>query len=557
MRSPFPNRLRTLMRHAGTAAAIGWIAAPLSAQAPVPSADCSAPAVPCPGTMSFPARPTQPGSQPSPKDAESGPQNPSAPAGPNADPSADAAGAFGAAPSAGTGGGDTFNVNMYGDALGRHSVQVVRSRTFADFVQISRTGLTDMQYSNGKIKDGLMLSSNSLAHSLFGVQIGTPVFTAQSPLVGTSSTGVRVNSPLLENTAITSLLQHSSLVQPGETVKFVSGLAIVANPSPNPMAQQYSIYEVYDFTSSTQVATGGGVVGRQKMSEDTSPLPRDRIIFDYDFFSGATLAPGGIDVHRVIVGFEKTFFDGRTSIEVRVPFASTLDSSSEIGTQSRNTELGDIRITPRLLAYGSETLNIGVGVGFYLPTASDTRVRDNTGTELLRFSEDSLTVSPYVGVLFTPNDRLFAQSWASIDYDTRGDAVSANLDGSGLTGIGRYRNGTQLNLDAQIGYWIINASDQGRVRGLGPFVELHYGTAISDSSVLQAGDYQIGTGTQGDELNLTAGVSAQLGDRLNLQIGVGVPLISDSRNFDWQIGLRMNYFFGASAANPSRATYVP
>ena len=548
-----PFRLRTLLRNAGTAAAIGWIAAPLSAQTPAPCADC-----PCPGTMSIP--PTQPGSQSSPNNAEAGPQNPSAPAGTNADPlAANPAGAFGAAPSAGSGGGDTFNVNMFGDALGGHTVQVVRSRTLAGMVLISSTGLADIQYSNNRIKDGLTLSSNSLAHSLLGVQIGTPTFTAQSPLVGTSSTGVRVNSPLQENTAVTNLLQHSSLVQPGESVKFVSGLAIVTNPSPSPFNQQYSIYEVYNLTSSTQVATsGGGVVGRQKMSEDTSPLPRDRIIFDYDYFSGATLVPGGIDVHRIIVGFEKTFWGGRASLEVRVPFASTLDSSSEIGMQSRNTELGDIRITPRLLAYGSETWNVGVGVGFYLPTASDTHVRDSSGTELLRFTEDSLTVSPYLGILYTPNDRFFAQAWVSFDFDTNGDPVSANMDGSSLTSIGRYRNGTAMNWDAQIGYWLINASDNnGRLRGLAPFLELHYGTAISDSSILQAGDYQIGTGTQGDELNMTVGLSAILGSRLNLQIAAGVPLISDSRNFDWQIGVRVNYFFGASASNPSRATYVP
>jgi hypothetical protein len=577
MAPAFPKRVQSWLRRAGTAAAIGLIAGPLSAQTPVSasksladlgsvragydddsgvrpaSVQCPPPPVPCPtipyplpyvpGTMSVPGTPTQPGATPNAADV--GPSQTAAPAGPNADLAG--GGAFGAAPSAGTGGGSTFNVNMYGDSLGGHSVQVTRSRTFADFVRIplsSTTSIVPFYTANGTTLSSVLRQG----HTLYGVPIGNPTFTAQSPPVLGQSVG------LLENTGLTSLLQHSSLAQPGETVKFVSGQAIVSPVFPN----DYSIYETYKFTSTTQVAAGGGVVGRQKMSEDTSPLPRDRIIFDFDYFGNANLGSGGIDIQRIVVGFEKTFFDGRASIEVRIPFASTLDSSSEIGVQSRNTELGDIRITPRALVYKSDSLNIGAGVGFYLPTASDTRLRDEFGTELLRFSEDSFTVSPYIGVLYTPNDRFFAQGWVSCDIDTNGDAVSANMDGTGLTGIGRFRNGTQMNWDAQIGYWLISPSENsGRLRGLAPFLELHYGSQISNSSTLQAGDYQIATTNNGDELNLTAGISAQIGERLNIQIGGVVPLINSSREFDWQIGIRMNYFFGPTAANASRATYVP
>ncbi|HEX3315420.1 MAG TPA: transporter, partial [Gemmataceae bacterium] len=318
-------------------------------------------------------------------------------------------------------------------------------------------------------------------------------------------------------------------------------------------------FEVYKFVSTAQIAAGGGgVVGRQKMSEDTSPIPRDRLIFDYDYFSGASLTPGGIDVHRIVVGFEKTYLDGRASLEVRMPFASTLDSTSTVGLESRNTEIGDVRITPRFLAYSSETVNVGTGLGIYLPTSADTRVRNGDGSDLARFSNDSVTLSPYLGVLFTPNDRVFSQEWISFDFDTGGSALSANVDGNGLQSLGRYRNGTQMNLDAQIGYWLINPSDQAAVTGLAPFLELHYGSAVTNASMIQAGDLQIGGGSRGDELNLTAGVMVQLGERLNLQVGASVPVInSDSRNFEWQVGFRLNYFFGASAALPSRAAFIP
>jgi hypothetical protein len=544
-----------------------WAPAPGVPNAPFQSQQPSQPFQPGqpsqPGTL--PTQPSAPGTSPSQPDMSSSqpgmsPDGSGSPPPTNFDAAA-GSGAFGQAPSAGTGGGNTFNVNMFGDALGRHSVQIVSSRTFSDTVRFTGTGSTDVQYQNNNHDLVTLSNSNSISspHSLFGVVIGNPSFVAASPLVATpSGSNHSTNSPLVQNTQVTSALQ-SSLAGPGQVVQFVSGLATVSNPSPNLHSQQYSIFEVYKLVSTTQIATSGGEVGRQKMSEDTSPIPRDRLIFDYDYFNGATLTPGGIDVHRIVVGFEKTFLDGRASIEVRLPFASTLDSTSTLGMESRNMELGDLRITPRLLAYSSETVNVGAGLGIYLPTAADTRVRNPDGSDLVRFSNDSVTLSPYIGVLLTPNDRLFSQEWVSVDFDTAGSAVSGNVDGNGVQNLGRYRNGNQLNLDAQVGYWLINPQDNNpRLRGLAPFVELHYGSNTSNPSTLQLGDLQIGGGNRGDELNLTAGVMFQFGNRLNLQVGASAPVInSDSRNFNWQIGFRLNWFFGGPADLPARAAFIP
>ena len=524
-----------------------------------------------------PAQPAQPGASTSPG-GQSGEQPGSQPGTPdssgNASPgsnaggtdTANAAGAFGAAPSAGTGGGDTFNVNMFGDALGRRAVQVTRTRTLADSVRFAGSGSPVLNYSNGNM-DLVTLSRGStvggsmggspLSASLFGVPLGNPTFVAKSPLVGTANHGSSINSPLLENKQVTSQLQQSSLALPGETVRFVSGTGVVANASQNASTQQYSIYQVYNFVTVAQIAAGGGVVGHQKMSEDTSPIPRDRVIFDYDYFSGATLTANGIDVHRSVIGFEKTALDGRMSLEVRVPFASTLDSTSTIGMQSRNLELGDVRITPRFLVYSCETVNVGAGVGIFLPTAADTLVRAADGSDLVRFRNSALSFSPYLGTLYTPNDRLYAQGWVSFDLDAK-NTVSANLDGTGLSNIGQYRSGTQMNWDGQLGYWMINPKDcNARFRALGPFVELHYGGGLSNPTTLQVGDFLIGGGGRNDQLNLTAGISAQFGNRLNVQLGATVPVTnSDARSFDWQVGVRVNYLFGAAAEAPDRTTYI-
>ena len=64
-----------------------------------------------------------------------------------------------------------------------------------------------------------------------------------------------------------------------------------------------------------------------KIAENTSPMPRDRLIFDYGYFDNVPLAPGGVNVNRLTLGFEKTFLDGMMSFELKAPMASTVDST--------------------------------------------------------------------------------------------------------------------------------------------------------------------------------------------------------------------------------------
>ena len=77
------------------------------------------------------------------------------------------------------------------------------------------------------------------------------------------------------------------------------------------------------------------VLGTLKVADDSSPLPRDRVFCDYDFFNDVPFVPGGIDVNRFLFGVEKTFFDGRCSLEVRIPFGSSL--TDNLTTQINTT----------------------------------------------------------------------------------------------------------------------------------------------------------------------------------------------------------------------------
>jgi len=376
-------------------------------------------------------------------------------------------------------------------------------------------------------------------------------------------------APLVENPLVTTAVQNG-VAQPGEQVVFAGGNANFAT------LNRYSIDQFYNLvtpgtppviipqapvTICVPSPGGGGMVGRTKVSEDNSPMPRDRVIFNYDYFNNVPLAANGFNVHRIAPGFEKTFLDRNASIEVRLPFASTLDSNVVAdGATGTATQFGNIHVTLKGLLYGSSTVNVAGGLGISVPTASDVKLGLIDGTDLLRINNDAVILTPYLAALFTPGERLFVQTWAAVGFDCGGNAVSAApLVGSPLVGIGRVNDPGLLQLDAQVGYWIVDpARDPGRrLRGLAPFVELHYNTTVSDPDSIALGAFQI-TDSLGrfDELNLTVGMLAQVGDNLNVSLGAVAPLRGDSdRFFDYQLGLRVNYFFGPTARARERAVY--
>ena len=293
----------------------------------------------------------------------------------------------------------------------------------------------------------------------------------------------------------------------------------------------------------------GGVVGRYRPSEDTNPLPRDRFIFNYDYFSDVPLGVGS-DVNRINIGFEKTFFNGMTSVEVRLPIAATVASDMVLGNQITRAEIGDLRITPRLLLYNTPTVHVGTGMSMYLPTQDSVRIAADNGTPLVRIPNSAFVVSPYLGVLYTPNNRLFAQAWASCDFDTNGDPVYINPGGTNLAYAGRLQDPANLGLDAQFGYWVYKTPPNRVLTGIAPFAEIHYTSNLAPRNAVTEGIIAIPSQTL-NQLNLTAGLYTLFGARSAIQFGAVIPLRTTNQPFGVQFGVHANFFFGPNIGPPT------
>lgn len=311
--------------------------------------------------------------------------------------------------------------------------------------------------------------------------------------------------------------------------------------------EDFDAFYFYTYALAVNVpspSAGVGPVGRLKVSDGNSPLPRDRAYFRYDWLNGAELAPGGIDLDRFTPGIERTFAGGMLSAELRIPFAATLDSNIVTGPGGfggHNVEFGNLALFGKMLLYATDELALSGGVGITLPTADDVNVRFVDGTPLVHVANQSVHLKPFFAGLYTPNDRFFTQAFLEVDTDLNGNATFAN-SGTGLSRVGRLNDASYLYADLGIGYWLQQRSSTNWI-GIAPTVELHYNTSLQAADSITAGGLQIGSfGTNVEALNLTVGATLELGHCTNLSLGYITPLGGGAdQQFDGGFRLMLDY----------------
>jgi hypothetical protein len=366
------------------------------------------------------------------------------------------------------------------------------------------------------------------------------------------------NVSLLENPDITTRLQS---LNPGAAVLFQSGTGL--NQSPSGVAGLYFVQQNYQISSPALAAnvvlpSSGGVVGRTKIADDNNPVPGDRVILNYDLYGGTVLTPGGYDVHRFAVGGECAFLDGMMSAELLMPFASTLDPVSTLGgLTSRSTEWGNLNLILKALVFAGEGLDVAAGVGVAFPTAADAVVKNADGSELLRVKNQSYMVTPYIAAQVVPTDGWFAQGWVQVSFDATGsDVLVAPTPGSPLVNAGTIHDSTLLQMDFQVGYWLIREPYSSGLRGLAPFLELHYNRPLGTTGPLVADGLILAGNPSFNELNLSVGATALIGPNTLVSVGMVFPLRDgNDRFFDYQFGARVNWFFGPRGHGDACAAY--
>ncbi|MEX0794849.1 MAG: hypothetical protein WD045_17045 [Pirellulaceae bacterium] len=306
-------------------------------------------------------------------------------------------------------------------------------------------------------------------------------------------------------------------------------------------------------------APNGAGDRRFKLSDHTSPLPTDRLFFNYNHFSRPVIDAHGnrVDVNRFTFGLEKTFLDDSTSLELRVPFAGGLDSSpTQVNYPNPEVldgvEFGNIALTLKAILLEYNRITVSGGLGMITPTAADSsisKLNDDEAIQLLEIKNETLYLQPFISFYTQPTDRTWVLFYTQADFATNGNRViSSNFQGSRLSE-SRFNDQHLLFMDLSMGHWFYKDPTGSQfIRGMASILELHYTTTLNDTDGVQAGpsegDRMTNPFNRLDALNLTAGLRFQLGERYMLTAAGVAPLRGGSdRLFDSEFALLLSRFY--------------
>jgi hypothetical protein len=307
--------------------------------------------------------------------------------------------------------------------------------------------------------------------------------------------------------------------------------------------------------------TDGPLAGgnrRMKIAENNNSLPQDRVFFLYNHFQDAgsidDVPRFGLAAHRTIsldrytVGFEKTFYDGLWSVEMRMPFGCGYGyESADFGSFAGN--IGNLDVVLKRLIYKSETTVAAVGLCVDTPTGSDaTGMAQGVQYDI---KNQAAFVSPFLGILRAPNDRWFYQGFLQVDVPTNGNHVDY-VDSNGTPSSGSFgvlHDQTLMYADLSVGYWLSRNPCANWVTGMASVFELHYTTTLQDADIV-TGDtssriFSFGNfGNRVDVLDLTVGLHTELVNHTLCRVAGVVPLrTEDDRLFNAEVQVQLERRF--------------
>lgn len=277
--------------------------------------------------------------------------------------------------------------------------------------------------------------------------------------------------------------------------------------------------------------------GAFKVGENASPRPVDRVYVTYNFyndirsnlngptgpFTTTTTTPFGnrnvggvttttttlagapyVNLHREVFGFEKTFFDGRASVEVRLPLFQ--QQSSLDGFRADN--MGDVTIIGKyaFLLDRSTGNVVSGGVAVTAPTGPGIATLDGTIRATL--------IQPWGGYIWNYN-RLFLQGFHSVVIPTDQRDVSLLFNGIGVGG------------------WLYRGEANRPISFIAPAAEVHVTTPLNHRGFLD-------NIYAPDMVVMTGGVHVGILGRSRLSLGVATP-VSGPRVYGFEAFAQFNW----------------
>ena len=445
--------------------------------------------------------------------------------------------------------------NMYGPAQGK-----LYGPTPAEV-----NSLTDAQYNSVQAIQASGYPAFVLPAESLGNVPGTPPVVLD---VGGASPGAGI-TPVQSPASFTAAADNAFATSPSlNTSQYADqNPETVYDPASSGALASGKTQDAFLFYNySVQVDSAGLIpglnVGFTKLVENSSPIPRDRVYFNYSYFHNANISTNRADVNRFTPGGEMTFFDGWTSVEMRTPFAGTLSNTQEVVgsacgglSEYRDVEFGNMSVIFKSFLMQRDTWGISAGMQVLLPTANSSVVNGTNQLgqpiQMVYVQNQSVHTMPFVGSVWAPSSRWFNQAMLEMDIDTNGSPAYVNsnlepgLQGTQLTSAGRVLYPTFMYLSFATGYWLYQGNGPG-LTGFSPVMEVHVNQAMSQFQPIHAYGYSLGSDL--GVLSVTNGLvgcNLEWNKRSTLTLAYVTPLGGGlDRFFDGELRAFVNWRFG-------------
>jgi len=323
---------------------------------------------------------------------------------------------------------------------------------------------------------------------------------------------------------------------------------------PNLVIEPFSLLP----TLETELPVAAGISGL-RVAENNQALPADRVWTSYSHFSNAfevrnesasSDGPPSIrtqSLDRSVIAIEKLLDDGRTSLEIRMPFGAAFniaddidlgEGSTSFGLESKS--LGNLNLLLKRLLFADQGRAFSAGVGVELPTGSTTTISYDVLSASL--NAEAVHFTPFVAYTESYR-RWFGHCFAQVDIAAGGDTFRATLESSDRAFAGKIDQPVLVGLDAGLGYWVIPLHAGGR--GLAFISEIHSTIPLGDDADDVAIDGLLGTfainqpSPNYEVVHSTFALHAALGNGWAIRSGVVFPL-RDERAFQAEYMLQIN-----------------
>lgn len=317
-----------------------------------------------------------------------------------------------------------------------------------------------------------------------------------------------------------------------------------------------------DGEAQTPLTFGGR---RTKISENNGLLPSHRVYFNYNHYHNANHSvfadPTDPEYDRDLsnvdvwtLGVERPLGDSEDwSVELRMPIYGKVSSGASVfdpinfdlvDYSTSEGGIGNISVIFKNVLYEEDTTVISGGLGITIPTAEDVSIRVRRVTT--EFMNQTVDVSPWIGISGTPGDGWFWQLFTQLNIPLNGSAVnySSGIDPNFVFAsdpdagsLGRFDLQTLFTAEVSAGHWLFRDTASDGINGIALITELHYTTALNDSDVLMGSAGAL-TGLTGSDImlmvnqpgyrqhiaNATIGLHFTVGENMKVRFGQVFPL---------------------------------